>query len=93
MFKLSDFRKLEVVNLKDGRRLGYVVDLEIDVSTGCVVGIVLPGSSGGLSWLKRAPDIYIEWSKIAKIGTNYILVNDNLDTELEDDVYPTDDMR
>ena len=34
MEKTSDFRQKEVINVRDGRRLGVIIDMEFDLKTG-----------------------------------------------------------
>ena len=41
MSRLSSFNKKEVVNLPDGRRLGFLCDAEVDLTTGKVESIVI----------------------------------------------------
>ena len=43
MNRSSDFRQKEVINVSDGRRLGFVSDVEIDLEQGRVEAIILPG--------------------------------------------------
>ena len=43
MERIADLQCKEVVNITDGCRLGYVSDVEIDILTGKVVAIVVPG--------------------------------------------------
>ncbi|UKI36169.1 MAG: YlmC/YmxH family sporulation protein [Clostridiales bacterium] len=45
MFRASDFKCREVINLVTGERLGYVCDLEIDECSGQILAIVVPGRS------------------------------------------------
>lgn len=40
---LTDLREKEVINLKDGCRLGCVCDVEIDSCTGRLVAIIIFG--------------------------------------------------
>lgn len=43
MERIADLQCKEVVNITDGCRLGYVSDVELDILTGKVVAIVVPG--------------------------------------------------
>ena len=43
MTRYTKLRQMEVVNILDGARLGYLCDLVIDMSSGKVCGIVVPG--------------------------------------------------
>lgn len=64
----------QVVNLCDGKILGYIIDFRIDVCCGRLTAIVLPGE-GGFFGFKKCTDIIIPWEKICKIGEDAIIVD------------------
>ena len=37
-----DFKKKEVINIKDGKRLGFVQDVEADLESGVIKSIIVP---------------------------------------------------
>lgn len=78
MTKSSDFRQKEVINIRDGRRLGYVVDMEFNLYEGRVTAIVVPGPNKLLGFLKGDEDLIIPWERITKIGDDVILVDIDL---------------
>ena len=43
-----DFRHKEVVNIRDGKRLGYVQDVCADLETGIITSIIVPGATNKL---------------------------------------------
>lgn len=67
------FKQKEVINLTDGRRLGYVQDVEANFETGEITAIIVPGTSKMFS-IGNKGDIIIPWSKIRRIGDDIILV-------------------
>jgi YlmC/YmxH family sporulation protein len=75
MPKSSDFRTKEVINIRDGRRLGTIVDMEFSLQEGKITAIVVPGASRFLGLLREEDDIIIPWEKIKKIGDDVILVD------------------
>ena len=81
MHKTSDFKMKDVVNVLDGKRLGAVTDIELDVETGRLTAIVVPQKRGGLCFWGRNEDIIIPWSQITKIG-DCILVETPANTAL-----------
>ena len=74
MFKASEFKLREVINLTDGERLGYVCDLEIDDYTGKIYSLVVPSRDKNSFWGKTSR-LCIPWSAIEKISDDIILVN------------------
>ncbi len=74
MLKTSDLKLKEVVNILDGKRLGPISDIEIDVENGRLTAIVVPGTGKFLGLFGRNEDVIIPWDKINKIGFDVILV-------------------
>ena len=72
--KTSELRELEVVNLLDGKRLGFASDLEIEAETGRIKAIVVPGPGKFLWLFGKSEDFVIPWEKIRKIGVDVVLV-------------------
>lgn len=70
---ISELTNKEVINVSDGKRLGYAIDFEIDIFCGKITAIVLPGNCSAFGFKKNA-DIIIPWSKICRIGEDTILV-------------------
>ncbi len=69
---INDLRDKEVINTCDGRRLGFVTDVEIDLCSGRLTAIMVPGEPASL--FGKTPDIRIPWDKIERIGNDTILV-------------------
>ncbi|HHZ14261.1 MAG: YlmC/YmxH family sporulation protein [Caldicoprobacterales bacterium] len=75
MAKSSDFRQKEVINIRNGKRLGVIVDMEFDLQAGRITAIVVPGSNRLMGFLKGEKDYVIPWDRIKKIGDDVILVD------------------
>lgn len=75
MVKVSEIKQKEVINLNDGRKLGVVYDVEIDMDKGCIDAIIIPGTGRILGIFSRDSDIVINWDNIKKIGVDVILVD------------------
>ncbi len=72
---LSELRTKDVVNTRDGKRLGKVMDIEFDERDGRVDALVVPGEFKVGSMLRGEKcGIVIPWQRICKIGENVILV-------------------
>lgn len=70
-----DFRHKEVVNINDGKRLGYVQDVCANLETGRITSIIVPGNKRMMNIFSKDDDIVIEWEKIKCIGEDIILVD------------------
>ncbi|WP_371371326.1 YlmC/YmxH family sporulation protein [Sporomusa aerivorans] len=85
MLKTSDLKLKEVINVADGKRMGTITDIEIDVETGRLTAIVVPGMGRFLGLFGRNEDVVIPWDKINKIGMDVILVEAGNFGELKHD--------
>ena len=59
-----DFKHKEVINISDGRRMGYVQDVCADLETGKITSIIVPGSNKLLNMFSGNNDIVIQWQDI-----------------------------
>ena len=73
MYALSDLKNKEVIDISCGRYLGPIIDVAIDLQTGHIVGIILPGGLFGQSFLP--------YQTITLIGVDVVLVNLELATD------------
>ena len=69
----KDLRKLEIINLCDGARLGCASDFEFDCVDAKILALVISGSDG-IFGVGREDDVIIPWHKIECIGEDTILV-------------------
>ena len=69
-----DFKHKEVINIKDGRRLGFVQDVTADLESGIITSIIVPGTNRILNVFSSNNDIVIPWNNIKCIGDDIILV-------------------
>ncbi len=74
MFRISDLQHKDIINTLDGKKLGYIRDVELDLGTGKVRAIVLPGEGRFWGFWSRNEDIVIDWQQIKKIGIDAVLV-------------------
>lgn len=69
-----DFKHKEVVNINNGKRLGYVQDVCADLETGTITSIIVPGNNKVLNLFAPSNQIEIPWQNIKCIGDDLILV-------------------
>ena len=69
-----DSKHKEVINISDGRRLGFVQDVTANLETGVITSIIVPGSTKLFNMFSGNNDIVIPWNKIKCIGDDVILV-------------------
>ncbi|WP_110932181.1 YlmC/YmxH family sporulation protein [Paenibacillus bouchesdurhonensis] len=72
--KISDFQTKDVINVVDGKRLGHISDLELDLRQGVIEAIVVPVNSKFMGLFGGGSDLIIPWKNIVKIGSDVVLV-------------------
>ena len=76
--RLQELRKKEVINARNGCRIGYVDDLEIDTKCARIVALIVYGRPRIMGLFGRCDDWCIPWEKIRLIGEDAILVEDSV---------------
>ena len=69
-----DFKHKEVINISDGRRLGFVQDVTANLETGTITSIIVPGNNKLFNIFSSGNEIVIPWDKVKCIGDDLILV-------------------
>jgi len=72
--KISDFQTKDVINIVDGKKLGHISDLELDLRQGRIDSIVVPQSARFFGLFGGGAEVIIPWRNIVKIGEDVVLV-------------------
>ena len=76
MLNTEDIRDKEVINIYDGKSMGFVCDIEINLKEWRIDGIVLPGDRSFMRIFgKDTEDFVIKWKHVKTIGDDVILVD------------------
>lgn len=74
MLTISEFQIKDVVNVADGKRLGNITDLDINLDTGKIDAIIIQSGGKMLGLFGKDSEVIIPWRNIVKIGKDVILV-------------------
>lgn len=74
MQTMYDVKNKEVINVKDGCKLGYIKDVEVDLISGRIKKIIIPVQA-----LFKNMEYHINWQQVKRVGEERILV----DTDIE----------
>ena len=69
-----DFKQKEVININDGKILGFVIDVQADFEKGEIHSIVVAKTGKIFNNINSKSNVTIEWKDIKKIGEDVILV-------------------
>lgn len=72
---LSQLKTMEVVDISEGKRLGFIGDIIFDDDISYIESFVIPYQSGVFSVFKRKEEVEIKWDQIKVIGVDIMLVD------------------
>ena len=72
--RVSELRSKEIINVSDGSRYGWVGDVEVDLESGQVRALVVPGRLRLFGLLGREEDRVFPWEAVRRFGAYTILV-------------------
>lgn len=75
MIRVSDIMDKEVINVKNGKRLGFVTDIDMDLLEGKVISFTISGGDGKNLFSRGYDGQVVQWNDILKIGYDTIIVN------------------
>lgn len=78
---LSEMRNKEIINIKNGARLGYVDDVEFETETASIKSFIVYGRTRFFGFLGREDDLIITCDEIEVVGVDTILISAD-DTKL-----------
>jgi YlmC/YmxH family sporulation protein len=73
--RITELHCKEVICVSDGRRLGFISDVEVEIPCGNVLAIIVPGPCRIFGILGRNDDYVIPWRCIKRIGPDIVLVD------------------
>ena len=73
--RMDSLRDKEVINVKDGGRIGFVCDVEVDTQEARLTAVVVYGKLRLFGLLGREEDTMIPWADIRQIGQDVLLVH------------------
>jgi YlmC/YmxH family sporulation protein len=73
--KISELKNMRIVNLANGKVLGKISDLILDVNRGYVKAIIMPGDLRWPVFWNNEKELEVPWSNIKKIGHDVIIVD------------------
>ena len=72
--RVSELRYKEIINVSDGSRYGWAGDVEVDLDSGQVRALVVPGRLRLFGLLGREEDRVFPWEAVRRFGADTILV-------------------
>ena len=73
--KIVELRNKEIINADDGKRLGYIQDVDVNLEDGKLEAIILKGTGKLFGFIGQDKDFVIPWNMIQKVGQDTIIVS------------------
>ncbi|MGN1324409.1 MAG: YlmC/YmxH family sporulation protein [Bacilli bacterium] len=73
--RLSDLQLKEVVDISFGKKVGNIIDITIDLSSGKISNLIIEPSRNMRKFLSTKEDREIMYNQIIKIGDDIILID------------------
>lgn len=73
--RLSDLQTKEIINVGDGKRMGIIIDVNVDPNTGKIRSFLLQESKNAKKIFASREEYEVKWEQIVKVGEDIILVN------------------
>ena len=70
----AELRTKDVISTKDGKKLGFITDFEIDVNCGKIIAVLVSPVAGCFCFQTGKNEYRIPWEKIECIGEDTVLV-------------------
>lgn len=84
MVKNSELRMKDVIDIRRGKKLGYIDDVDIDLDKGRIKAFVIPAQKNIIyNFFSKKKDLVINWDNIIKIGEDVILVEIKKEEQLD----------
>lgn len=72
--RISELKCMEVINICDGKRLGFVGDVKFDKCSGEIECLIVPGPGCICGFLGREKEFVIPYCDVCQFGEDIILV-------------------
>lgn len=72
---LSQLRRMEIIDIHEGKRLGFISDITFNDDFTKADSLVIPPEGGLFTLFKKKEEVQIKWHQIKVIGVDIILVD------------------
>ena len=73
--KLSELQKKDIINIKDGKKIGRVIDAEFDISNGYLIKFIIESNNAFRNIFSNSDCVTIKFTQIKKMGEDVILID------------------
>ncbi|MBP3391458.1 MAG: YlmC/YmxH family sporulation protein [Clostridia bacterium] len=74
MGRISKLKKKTVINVNDGRKIGSICDVDVDLEDGCVKGIMVRVCASYQPCGGKCKEVIIPFDRVVRAGGDVVLV-------------------
>lgn len=83
--RISDIMEKEIINVKNGKKLGFITDIDLDIENGTIKSFSIIGDGRGF-FSKGSEIDTVFWNDILRIGCDTIIVNIGSNLNFEENI-------
>ncbi|MBR4173551.1 MAG: YlmC/YmxH family sporulation protein [Clostridia bacterium] len=83
MQKSLDLRQKKVIDVDTAEQIGYIRDMDIDLSSGKILSVTVP-RSGFFQIFRDFKGVTVSWDEVLAIGSEYVLVKFKKNNKIAD---------
>ena len=73
--RLSELQKKDIVNIKDGKKIGKIIDVYFDETSGYMIKFIMEKTHIVKNLFSNRDEIVIKFKDIKKMGEDVILID------------------
>lgn len=73
--KLSELQRKDIINIKDGKLVGKIIDVEFDQNSGYMIKFIVEKNNFIKSLFSSNEEVTIRFNQIKKLGEDVILID------------------
>ena len=75
--KLSELQRKDIINIKDGKKIGKIIDVEFDQTNGYMIKFIIEKAHFIKNLFSQTEEFSIKFTQIKKMGEDVILIDIN----------------
>lgn len=73
--KISELQRKDIVNLNNGKKIGRIVDVEIDANNGSMISLIVEKGKYFKNLFNSDSEVLVKFNQIKKMGEDVILID------------------
>jgi YlmC/YmxH family sporulation protein len=75
--KLSELQRKDIIDIKSGKKVGRIIDVEFDQSNGYMIKFIIERAHFVKNLFSQSEELSIKFTQIKKMGEDVVLIDIN----------------